>query len=334
MPRVPFQELHETLTRVLLKQGFTPERAELCARIFAESTRDGVYTHGLNRFPRFINNIKDGIVRVHESPERVSAFGVLERWNGRRGPGILNAHASMGRAIEIAREHGVGCIALSQTNHWMRAGTYGWQAAEAGMIGLCWTNTMPNLPPWGSKVRKLGNNPLVIAVPRAGGHVVLDMAMSQFSYGTLAAYRKRNELLPVDGGFDSDGKLTRDSAAIEQSWRPLPIGYWKGSGLSMVLDLMAALVSGGLATHQLSHDAERETGISQIFLALHPGGLAAAEELTRMADGVVESLRMGEEGAVRYPGEQTLRIRQENLKLGVPVEEDVWNAVLNLAAAE
>jgi 3-dehydro-L-gulonate 2-dehydrogenase len=158
------------------------------------------------------------------------------------------------------------------------------------------------------------------------------MAMSQFSYGTLAAYRKRNELLPVDGGFNSEDKLTRDPAAIEQSWRPLPIGYWKGSGLSMVLDLMAALLSGGLATHQISHDAERETGISQIFLALHPGGLAAAEELTRMADGVVDSLRMGEEGAVRYPGEQTLRIRQENLKLGVPVEDEVWNDVLKLVA--
>lgn len=328
MPRIPFPELHQTLTRILLTRGFTPERAELCSRIFAETTRDGVYTHGMNRFPRFLNNIRDGVVRPAEQPELLSSFGVLERWSGRRGPGPLNAYASMARAIEIAKQQGVGCVALSQTNHWMRAGTYGWQAAEAGLIGLCWTNTMPNLPPWGSKVRKLGNNPLVIAVPRAGGPVVLDMAMSQFSYGTLAAYRKRNQLLPMDGGFDTEGSLTKDPAKIQESWRPLPIGYWKGSGLALVLDLMATLLSGGLATHQISDDMDKETGISQVFLALHPGGLAAAEELTRMADGVIESLRTGEEGAVRYPGERTLRLREENLRLGVPVEADIWEAVL------
>lgn len=327
MPRIPFPELHQTLTRILLTRGFAPDRAALCGRIFAETTRDGVYTHGVNRFPRFINNIRDGLVRPGEAPKQVGGFGVLERWSGRRGPGPLNAWASMERAIMIARGHGVGCVALSQTNHWMRAGTYGWQAVDAGLIGICWTNTMPNLPPWGSRVRKLGNNPMVLAVPRAGGPVVLDMAMSQFSYGTLAAYRKRNQLLPLDGGFDSDGNLTKDPAKIQESWRPLPIGYWKGSGLSMVLDLMASLLSGGLATHQISDDMDKETGISQVFLALHPAALSAPEDLTRMADAVIESLRAGEEGQVRYPGEQTLRLREENLRLGVPVEEDIWAAV-------
>lgn len=79
----------------------------------------------------------------------------------------------------------------------MRGGTYGWQAADAGVIGICWTNTRPNLPPWGASDPRIGNNPLVIAVPRASGHVVLDMAMSQFSYGALSSYRMRGELLPV-----------------------------------------------------------------------------------------------------------------------------------------
>src|SRR6185312_8910096 len=136
----------------------------------------------------------------------------------------------MERAIDLSREHGIGCVALRNTTHWMRGGTYGWQAADAGMIGICWTNTMPNLPPWGDTVPRLGNNPLIVAVPRAGGHVVLDMAMSQFSYGALAAYRKRGELLPVDGGFDTAGNLTRDPGAIDRAQPPLPIGYWKGSG--------------------------------------------------------------------------------------------------------
>ena len=93
----------------------------------------------------------------------------------------------MERAIALGREHGMGCVALANTNHWMRGGTYGWQAVDAGAIGICWTNTMANLPAWGAAEPRVGNNPLVIAVPHARGPVVLDMAMSQFSSGRSRA---------------------------------------------------------------------------------------------------------------------------------------------------
>jgi 3-dehydro-L-gulonate 2-dehydrogenase len=228
----------------------------------------------------------------------------------------------------------LGCVSLANTNHWMRGGTYGWQAAVAGLIGICWTNTMPNLPPWGGVEPCIGNNPLIIAVPRAGGHVVLDMAMSQFSYGALESYRMRSELLPVDGGFDAAGNLTRDPGAIEQTQRPLPVGYWKGSGLSMVLDMVAAMMSLGNATHQLPPDPLRETGISQIFLAMNPAALGDASMPAEIANEIVASVqncRPAEIGkAVRYPGEQTLRIRAENRKLGLPIDPAVWAQILAL----
>ncbi len=202
MNRLPFNEVKEKLAGILVKLGMRADRAETCARLFVETTRDGVYTHGINRFPRFVAMIHNGSVDVTVEPKRVAGFGALERWDGVRGAGNLNALAAMERAIELGRAHGVGCVALNNTNHWMRAGTYGWQAAEAGMVGICWTNTMPNLPPWGGLEPVVGNNPIVFAVPRAQGHVVLDMAMSQFSYGALAAYRKGGEMLAVCGGFD------------------------------------------------------------------------------------------------------------------------------------
>ena len=141
----------------------------------------------------------NGVIAVDAEPELVACFGSLERWDGKRGPGNLNAHRCMDRAIALSREHGIGCVALANTNHWMRGGNYGWQAGDAGVIGICWTNTMANLPPWGASDPRVGNNPLIIAVPRAKSHVVLDMAMSQFSYGTLASYRMRGEPLPVEG---------------------------------------------------------------------------------------------------------------------------------------
>jgi 3-dehydro-L-gulonate 2-dehydrogenase len=332
MNRLSFEEVQQTLAGVLVRLGMQSERAQVCARLFAETTRDGVYTHGINRFPRFVGTIRNGSVNVLAAAERVAGFGGFERWDGNRGPGNLNALAAMGRAIELGREHGVGCVALGNTNHWMRAGSYGWQAADAGMIGICWTNTMPNLPPWGGLDPVLGNNPLVFAIPRAKGHVVLDMAMSQFSYGTLESYRKRGEQLPVDGGFDEAGNLTRDPGEIEKSWRPLPVGYWKGSGLAVVLDMIAAVMSLGQATHQLAPDPLLEVGISQIFLALNPQALGPTTRTEQIADEIVASLhkaRPAQEGRrVRYPGEQTLRLRAENEKLGLPVEPAMWEEIL------
>ena len=331
MNRISFEQVQQTLAAVLRQLGFAPDRAQACALLFAETTCDGVYTHGINRFPRFVAMIRNGSIDVEAAPRPLARFGALERWDGCKGPGNLNAHACMERAMALSREHGLGCVSLGNTNHWMRGGAYGWQAAEAGLIGICWTNTMPNLPPWGGAEPCLGNNPLVIAVPRESGHVVLDMAMSQFSYGALESYRTRGEMLPVDGGFNSQGNLTRDAAAIEQSQRPLPIGYWKGSGLSIMLDMIAAITSLGKATHQIPKDSLLETGVSQVFLAINPAALGPTP-MPSIADGIVASLhgcRAAEKAtSIRYPGEQTLRTRAENRKLGLPVEPAIWAQIL------
>jgi 3-dehydro-L-gulonate 2-dehydrogenase len=328
--RVSYEELNGTLQRALARMGFEAGRAALCARLIADANRDGVPSHGVNLFPRFVTMIRAGVVDIAAEPACVAAAGAVERWDGRRGPGNLNAHACMARAIALAGAHGVGCVALSNTNHWMRGGAYGWQAADAGAIGLCWTNTMPNLPPWGAVAPLVGNNPLVIAVPRPEGHLVLDMAMSQFSFGGLAVYRKRGEELPVPGGFDEDGALTRDPAAIERSGRALPIGFWKGSGLAMMLDVVAAILSGGRATHEVPARAEEETGLSQVFLAFDPIWCAGCAGTT-IVDRFVAHLKAADtNGSVRYPGERTRALREQHLREGVPVDASAWEFVQRL----
>jgi 3-dehydro-L-gulonate 2-dehydrogenase len=324
--RVPFSELHAVLREALRRAGMEEGRADPCARLFAEASRDGVASHGLNRFPRFLRAIGSGVVDVAARAGRVGGHGALERWDGRGGPGNLNAQDAMARAIALAHEHGLGCVALGNTNHWMRGGAYGWQAAESGAIGICWTNTLPNLPPWGAEDPRVGNNPLVIAVPRQDGHVVLDMAMSQFSVGGLEAYRLRGEALPVPGGYDERGELTRDPGAIEASRRLLPIGFWKGSGLALALDLVAAILSDGRATCEIAPDPERETCLSQVFLAFDPAGANAG-----LADRVIAHLHAGG-GDVRYPGERTLETRTRNLRDGVPVDPAIWRDVQARAA--
>jgi len=331
MNRIPADEVQRVLERILSGLGMMEARARRCARLFVETTCDGVYTHGVSRFPRFVATIRNGCVDVAAEARRVTGTGAVERWDGQMGPGNLNAYACMERAMEMSRVHGIGCVSLGNTNHWMRGGTYGWQAAEAGLIAICWTNTMPNLPPWGATEPCIGNNPLVIAVPRVNGAVVLDMAMSQFSYGALESYRKRGEMLPVGGGFDTTGRLTRDPGAIEASQRALPVGYWKGSGLSIVLDMMAAALSLGRATHQIQRDSLREAGVSQVFVAMDPAAFGAQSEAGLIVDGIVDSLHAcgpaQPQEKVRYPGERTLRTRAENRRLGLPVDPALWNEI-------
>jgi 3-dehydro-L-gulonate 2-dehydrogenase len=218
----------------------------------------------------------------------------------------------------------------------MRGGSYGWQAADAGLFAICWTNTLANLPAWGASSPTLGNNPLVIAIPGAGGrHIVLDMAMSQFSYGALSAYAARGAQLPVPGGYDAHGSLTTDPAAIEASGRALSIGYWKGSGLSLVLDMLAAMLSGGHAAHQIPRQSTRESGVSQVFLAIDPSHFATRPDLDRIAAGILQSLRdatpIDPARPIRYPGEQTLQLREENLELGVPVDPAIWQKLQSLS---
>jgi 3-dehydro-L-gulonate 2-dehydrogenase len=328
MLRVSFEELFTEINRTLLTLGVTAPRAELCARLFTETTCDGVYTHGLSRFPRLIASIRDGYTLIDVEPTLTTAAGCIERWDGHQGIGNLNAHHAIHRAIELARQHGIGCVALSNTNHWMRGGTYAWIAAEQGLFSLCWSNTLPNMPAWGATTAVVGNNPLVIGIPRPPAHVVLDMAMSQFSYGALAAYTKRNQPLPVPGGFDNAGNLTTDAAAIEASQRTLPIGYWKGSGLALVLDIIGAMLSGGLATYQIPRDSAAESGQTQIFLTIDPSNLDTAAHLTHIADGILADLRTAHPvdptRPPRYPGEETLRLREENNRDGIPVDPDLW----------
>lgn len=333
MIRVPFAEMQREFQRVLLKIGFTPERATLCARIFTETSLDGVASHGVNRFPNFIEQIRKGYIQVQAEPEKLATLGAWEQWDGHLGPGPLNAYTCTERALALAREHGLGCVALRNTTHWMRGGTYGWQAAEAGFVFMAWTNTLPNMPPWGAREIRVGNNPLVLAVPRSTGPVVLDMAMSQFSYGRLETARRRQEQLPLAGGFDLQGNLTRDPEAIIHSQRPLPIGYWKGSSLSLLLDLMAALLSGGQTTYQIGRQVA-EFNISQVFIAFDLGKAASAALAEQVVNEVLDDLHSAAPAAsgdeILYPGERVLKTRQENKANGIPVDPSIWQQVLDL----
>ena len=332
MKRIAYEEMKRQFARVLESRGFSAEDARSAGEIFAQNSLAGVYSHGLNRFPRVVEYLDKGEIDPNARATCVMRMGAIERWDGHRGFGPLNAWRAMERACALAKEYGVGVVALGNNNHWMRGGTYGWLAADLGCIGICWSNTMPNMPAWGGKDRKIGNNPLVMAVPRSNGeHAVIDCAVSQFSYGKIEDCRLRGVQLPVPGGYNEAGELTTDPAEIEKTWRVLPMGYWKGSGLSIVLDLIATVLTNGNSVAKIGTFGD-EIGLTQIMIAIDPGKFNTSGETDDIVNGILADVKASvpaqEGGEVFYPGEMELARIRENREQGIPVNEEIWQRVL------
>lgn len=326
-------EMRSLFFSILIKQGLTEEKAALCADTFTNNSVDGVSTHGVNRFARFIEYIKKGVVDIHAVPALVNSSAALEQWNGNAGPGITNAFHATARAMKIAKQYGIGCVALANTNHWMRGGSYGWKAAKEGFAFISWTNTIAIMPAWNAVDNHLGNNPLVMAVPYGDEAIVLDMAMSQYSFGALELAAMKHESLTVQGGFNKAGELTNDPATIIESGRPLPIGYWKGAGLTLLLDVLATVLSGGLSTQQMSQ-SEIETGISQVFIAVDLSRLHNYASIANMINNIIndymQSVPVSADKQIKYPGQRIIETRSKNLQHGIPVVKKVWDEILSL----
>lgn len=335
--KILFEEMQNKIKEAMIKVGLSEEQAEICSRVHTESSRDGVYSHGLNRVPRFISYVKKGWINLEGKPKSINSFGCVEQYDGDMGIGIMNARFCMDRAMGLAKEHGMGVVTLRNTTHWMRGGTYTWDAVNNGFIAINWTNTESCMPAWGGVNSSIGNNPYCMGIPeKDGNHLVLDMAMSQFSYGKLQVTRLKGEQLPIAGGYDMEGNLTTDPGSIEESRRILPTGYWKGSGLSIALDLAAAVLSNGLSTSEIDKVGKGSCGgCSQVFVVLDPRVFGSEDRTQQIFESTVKHLldaeRGSKDGKVYYPGQRTVKSREESNKNGITVDEQVWKKVCSLS---
>lgn len=328
--RIAPPEMEAEFRRILINHEFNEQKARLCAAIFTENSIDGVYTHGVNRFPKFIEYVEKKYILVNEVITHVSGSGNVEQWNGNLGPGPINAIDATDRVMEISRKSGMGCVALKNTNHWMRGGYYGWKAAKAGFIFIGWSNTIANMPAWGATDSRLGNNPMVIAVPFKDEAIVLDMAMSQYSYGALELHQLREQQLAVNGGYNMEGQLTTDPGDILESRRVLPAGYWKGAGLSLLLDIVAAILTAGNSTYEITRNGP-ESAVSQVFIAIDVSKLGnytgISFVISQIIDDYHSSVKEHQDSTISYPGERVLFTRKENQEKGIPVSRAVWEQV-------
>ncbi len=335
MIHVQYEEAVRQMTRGL-ERYLNPQDAKRFAEIFAGNSLDGVYSHGMNRYPRYLADMENGLcdARVTQA-ERVSGLGGLEVWDAHFGVGPLIAQQMAERAIELAKTHGIACVALRNNSHWLRAGRYGLMMADAGMMGLCMTNTCMNLVAYGAKEPSTGNNPITIAIPRKAGSLVMDMAVSQYAFGKLEIMAQEGGMLDTPCGYDTEGNLTCDPKKIVESGLMTPMALWKGSALSIMIDLMVSMLSLGRTSLEIGTPADGEKGMSQMFVCMNPAAVVdmdKAEEQMEKSIAFLNALepKDGVHG-VHAPGENLKRTRARNMERGIPVTEDTWQKIENAA---
>jgi len=195
------------------------------------------------------------------------------------------------------------------------------------------------MPPWGAKEPRIGNNPLSIGAPRATGEpVVLDMAMSQAAWYKLVMYNRREQKVPFGWGLDDQGRPTDDPAAILKSKRMVPMGQHKGSGLSLMIDILTGILSGGLYCGELSEKGKEQpwaTGYSQAFIAIDISSFIPLEEFQRRVDEFVTYVKGAQtaEGVseITIPGERAWRERTLRERDGIPLDEITLGELRTLA---
>jgi LDH2 family malate/lactate/ureidoglycolate dehydrogenase len=204
------------------------------------------------------------------------------------------------------------------------------------MIGICTTNAMSSMAGWEATSPILGNNPLAIGIPGAKPDepIVLDMAMSQAAVGKVATWLREGRAIPGNWGLDANGRPSDDPAAILKG-SVLPFGGHKGAGLALMMQLMTAVLAGGMLDHELrARDASgSDAGASKLFIALDVAAFTDAARFRAQAAGLLDWLaaHAGSDREVfRWPGERGWQEAAANRREGVPVHPDI---VARLAAA-
>lgn len=332
---VTYEEAVSQMTKGL-ERFMNGQTAQRFAEIFAGNSLDGVYSHGMNRYPRYLSDMACGLcdAAVTEA-ERVSGLGGLEVWDAHFGVGPLIAQQMANRAIELAKTHGVACVALRNNSHWLRAGRYGLMMADAGMMGICMTNTCMNLVAYGAKVHSTGNNPITFAIPRKAGSLVMDMAVSQYAFGKLEIMAQEGGMLDTACVYDLEGNLTNDPKKITQSKMMMPMALWKGSALSIMIDLMTSMLSLGRTSLEIGTPNEGEKGMSQLFICMNPAAVVDMDRAEEQMERSIEFLNAlepkdGKHG-VHAPGQGLEKTRARNREHGIPVTEETWQKILDAA---
>jgi len=337
--KIQAHKLNEFVTRVYTALGLPSTDAAMLADTLVQADLWGHPSHGVMRTFWYAARLQSGAMKPVTKPELVVDGGAIAVMDGRDGVGQVIAAQAMGEAINRARTHGIGAVAVRNSGHFGTAMYFTRMAAEAGCIGFLSTNGSPAMAPWGGREKLLGNNPWSIAAP-AGRHppMVLDIANTAVARGKLYVARERGEAIPEGWAMDEDGHPTTDPVA-GIAGIILPMADHKGYAITTMMDVLSGILSGSHFADAVTgpYKAEGRSGAGHLAVALNIGAFrpldafeADMEQLIARIKGVPLAPGFDE---IFYPGEIEARSDQCLRREGVPIPDETL-AALDRGASE
>jgi LDH2 family malate/lactate/ureidoglycolate dehydrogenase len=280
---VPADALLDTCRRILEKVGVPPEQARIIAEVTVEADLRGIGSHGLLRLPAYVHRVQAGLMAADTRLKVVRERGATVLLDAQGGFGQVAGVYAMNQAIERARQHGVGFVAVRNANHFGIAAYYTMMALPHRMIGIAATNAAPSLAAWGGTTPVLGTNPISVAIPTGQDvDIVLDMASSVVARGKIRAAATKGERIPLGWALDAEERPTEDPRAALKGTL-LPIGGPKGYGLALVVDALAGVLTGLDYSVYLAllHDLSRRASVGFVMQAVDVTAFSDWAEYTK-----------------------------------------------------
>ncbi|HUT18919.1 MAG TPA: Ldh family oxidoreductase [Anaerolineae bacterium] len=342
--RIPADVIEQFIQDVFVGLGVPEGEARISAQVLITSDLRGIDSHGVGRLKYYYDRIISGRHQTETAIELVKETETTALVDGHHGMGHVISYRCMQMAIEKARKHGLGAVAVRNGTHFGIAGFYSLMAAEAGMIGLTVTNARPSIAPTFGTEPMLGTNPVAFAAPTDLPYpFCLDMATSICQRGKVEVAERAGKPVPEGWVIDPQGEPLTDASDIlgrlgEARAALLPLGGageefagYKGYGLAVMVEILSAALSGGAYLKDLSgfgpDGAPRPHMLGHFFLAIDVAHFLPLDEFRRIAGAMLRTLHASRKvpGADRIyvAGEKEFEIEQQRRAEGIPVNANL-----------
>ena len=313
--------------------GCQREEAQRVGSHLVEANLVGHDSHGVIRIPSYVQWVQDGKILANQSIRVVTENDAIAVVDGQFGLGQTIGEQAIQLGIDKSRKHGVAVVALRNSGHLGRIGDWPEMAAQAGMMSLHFVNTSGAgmlVAPFGGIDRRLSANPVAAGVPTGNGApMILDMSACTIAEGKVRVALNKGELVPDGCLIDAEGNPTNDPAVFYgEPGAILPIAGHKGSGLSMIIEMLAGALTGGSCTNP-ENGWRVANGMLSIIIDRTFFGSAEEffPEVTRFVNFVKSSRTVNADGEILMPGEIEQRTRVQRLEHGIELDDTTWRQI-------
>jgi LDH2 family malate/lactate/ureidoglycolate dehydrogenase len=340
--RVSRDELFSFVVKVLTKLGVSKEDAEIVADNLIMADLRGIESHGVQRLKRYVDGILSGGINLKPNIRIVREGPSYALVDGDEGLGQVVGYKAMKLAIEKAKRSGIGVVVVRNSNHYGIAGYYALMAAKEKMVGISMTNSRPLVAPTGGVERFLGTNPISIAAPTKGKPFLLDMATSVVPIGKLEVYRRKGKPIPEGWAIDKEGNVTIEVEDVFNGGALLPLGGFgelfgghKGYGLSVMVDILAGILSGGTWSKHVKNTSDKGSNVCHFFMAINIEAFVPLEEFEEKMSRMIEELKSSRKHRdferIWIHGEKGFLTEETRLKIGIPIYKKVLEELNEIA---